>query len=288
MEFTNSTCSQSWNKEKSRETLEHDSTIVISSTLSENDDMVYAIVKTVSLRITLYLLTASQAHAIVPFAFWKTQIKIIQTTPTFRSSATNPAVSFTAAPKAGNRVIVMLWGWSNDYTYTTGTVADNQGNTYTRAAANNYGVNFGMGIFISNPIGTPSGTFTVTMNPTITGSPQTGGALMEVSGLSNDPSITDRTSCSSGLTAAPTSNATATTILDNELLIATAVGGRTNPMTWTPGAGWTTEATETDSSTYQGGQAVSRIVNAKAAYTHTWTLSPSDVWAACIATFKGF
>lgn len=99
------------------------------------------------------------------------------------ASSTEPFVaSFSTLPTAGNAVVVVF----NDNGDTSvSTVTDNQGNTYTAVVneQDSTAANTFAGVYWCSSIGSPSGTFTVTMTPSNAVGNKVGGFILEVSGI---------------------------------------------------------------------------------------------------------
>ena len=203
------------------------------------------------------------------------------------ASAGSVAASFASLPAAGNFIAVRAWGWHSGGTFdlTATGCTDNQGNTYTRAvwlAKPNAGV----AIYYAANIGTPSGTFTITVSP----ADASGNIIIiEASEYSGVATITplDVTASSSGNSGEPHSGTTAAAAKNDQLLVAVAESNNSHPQTWTTPTDWTERVLETDNSTYQGGQGIERIISAAGTRAAQFDVSGATaIWAACIAAFN--
>lgn len=126
------------------------------------------------------------------------------------------AASFASLPASGNSVFVLASMYSDTTAFTAGNVTDNQsGNVYGLEVVTNIDA-AAIAIFGDISIGSPSGTFTLTLNP-----PGSSGCWVEwigveFSGLLND--VGDKFSTATGNNQNPTVT-TATTTLADELVL---------------------------------------------------------------------
>ncbi|GMV16480.1 MAG: hypothetical protein AMXMBFR56_47040 [Polyangiaceae bacterium] len=239
-------------------------------------------------------------------------IAVVQSTPVKLTMAPTQtsAITLAAAPVAGNAIIVGVSCISDfgvvigdgggalvngDCLMPPGSVSDNQGNTYTQVvqgvaitsshqAARGY-------IFIAQPIGAPSGSFTITVDPEGTSAGQgiAWGAI-EVAGLSAPPSL-DATGYTASANGTSTTAATfQATTQANELAVA-VLTIRHNAVYAgiVPDNTWVSHQIHQDSLTGPPAHSmVSKIQTATGKPSHTWAhAAPSRGAAGVIATFKG-
>lgn len=195
--------------------------------------------------------------------------------------------SFPSLPAAGSTIMVMLSGANGTLDYAAGSVTDNQGNpAYTQAVQSVRNSNGRSAIFYAPNIGTPSGTFTITVN-TPAGTWFGIWVATSFTGMAAVP--LDQTSSSSGSSTTPTSGATPTTTQADEVLAAAMQIRVVLDTTLTVEAlspAWVEEAEDPFASS-EAGEHDTRIVTAAAAMTANWTSTQSATWTAAIATFKG-
>jgi hypothetical protein len=200
--------------------------------------------------------------------------------------------SFSTLPAAGNSIIVPIYAYNVSYSgvaMANGNVTDNQGNTYTKIAESSSGGNNKTYVFAAYNIGTPSGTFTISVTQTaFAANGEVWGAL-EVSGLAIS-SVVDQlvdgppASC----TAADTITSGATTQAD-ELAIGITGLAYDPTLTFTTDAGWTESYRKFDTSNYGGFSVVSKILSATGTVSHTWNnTTPARYYCPrALVTFKG-
>lgn len=217
----------------------------------------------------------------------------VQSTGKAGTEASNTlSFSFGTLPQANNGIIVSAFGW---YSGTQPTLAcsDNQGNTYTLAVSrfNVSGARWAA-IWYAHPIGTPSGTFTVTVSATGPSARSITAVAVEWSGLASNP--LDRTASNIGSGGNVDTTATATTGQAAEVLYAASVFGDTmttitnspNGTGSNPSSGWANEIEETDNSDRQAGAVAWVEVSSTLAARHVWVPSLQESYSAVIATFK--
>lgn len=194
--------------------------------------------------------------------------------------------SFPTLPSSASTVIVLLSGANASLDYAAGSVTDNQGNTYTQAvqsALNNRGRS---AIFYAENIGSPSGTFTITVNTTAS---TWFGTWAATSFTGMATSALDKTTSSSGTSTTPTSGATAATAQADEVVAGVMQSRFSTPGTITAevlSPAWVQEYEELDGTNTECGEGDTRIVSASAAMTANWTCDQNQTWTAAIATFK--
>ena len=193
-----------------------------------------------SLALVLTLLWVSPAWA---------QPEVEQHTNNSGTGLLSLGTSFSTTPDVGSLAVVLVQ-WVNGFTafVTDLNVADNQGNTYTRQAGQDW-VGRGTRVYTA-PIDTASGTFTITA--TFTGAPEwaTGAmriTIVEVSGADVDDPVEDadaNTGSSSSAALSAALDISADTVVF-------AVAGHQWDVTATLASGWT----EFQRSTGTGGYA---------------------------------
>jgi hypothetical protein len=213
----------------------------------------------------------------------------------FTNTSNDLTCSFATLPSAGNAIVAAFWGWDGG-TVPTISCSDNQGNTYTNAVTRRDATLQQWVAICRDPsIGTPSGTFTVTMSAAGPTQRNITGVAIEFTNFA--AADLDQTASNAGdlgtLPGADTT-ATATTAQANELLI--AVSGWCNAAgTWNsdigasgsaPATGWTLEIVEAVCSPTHAGSVAYNIVSSTVAARHTWSNNPtSSRYVAAIATF---
>ena len=225
-------------------------------------------------------LLAHPAHA---------QIAAVQSSGLFGNpagiTATSPA--FSANPKVGNTLVVMVWTWTEN-TAATINVTDSAGNTYTTVAQATIDQSAwfeSAAVYYARVAATgPGFTVTVTM-PNNDGESQSRVVAMEYSGLG----ALDQYATATG-SAATASVATPAALAQPNELIVSAMGVD-NPAdafsSITPSAGYTARGVELQNAGDTAGGAADQIAASAAAQSITWTTNPGlSGWAAIIATFK--
>lgn len=213
-------------------------------------------------------------------------------TPLGKIYAAAVSVDFATLPSSGSQICARAAGFRSG-TVTAAVFTDNQGNTYSSA------------VFIANvrwvaigcttvAIGTPSGTFTVTVTPT----GGTGGALeavaSEYTGLGSG-NVLDKIASGSGSSTTLDTTATATTTQADELLLYVAAANSSSATTTytenvtgsAPSSGWTEDFTDADDTNFLSVTFGSVIVSSTVAARHVITVSGAGPysWAAAVATF---
>lgn len=188
-------------------------------------------------------------------------------------------------PAVGNLLVVCV----SSYSFVTGdvTVADNQGNVYTKRAS--VGANTYAAISIwTAPVTTSGGTFTVTITMPSTGASNeqfSSAIAIEVSGQA--ASFLDAYGASTGTGTAAAATAMGDLTVSNDLVVGamTRVG---QSGTIAPNAGWTqiAEIDEANAATFCLNAAY-RAPGASGSYDPAWTLSSSDEWLATGIAIKG-
>lgn len=208
-----------------------------------------------------------------------------------RGAAVNSiAVSFASLPAAGNFIGVGVSHYDGSTGDTAaGSVSDNQGGTsYSRAVQSPEAGNATASIHYRENISSPSGTFTVTINPAGT-SGYIVGVGVEYSGVATSSSL-DKTATNSGSSSTPTSGTTAALAQADELVIAClqVSSTETNSEIDVPATtGYTNRCIEQDSNSYGAMSTDDKVVAATTAVSASWgNLVGPQPWSACIATFK--
>jgi len=210
-----------------------------------------------------------------------------QTTGKFRVSNTTPASgTFGTAPSVGDLVVVGFWGYLLPY-WGPEQCTDNQGNRYSLVARTAIGVN-AIGSIWMTVVKNTGATFTVSL--TKPGGGNFYGAGCATSFTSDVGwAIHDEVSTGTGTSTSPSTGSTATTAVDDELVVAIVTSITTNQASITVESvspAWTEEAEELSWSSYTPGEMVSRNVASAGAQSCSWTLASSAQWAAAIATFR--
>src|SRR5262245_42709425 len=168
-------------------------------------------------------------------------IAFVRATPHITGNGVNSAAgSFASLPAAGNSIIVPVACWDNDV--AVGEVTDNQGNSYTQDkwAGPTGGTDHAAGGIHSDiDIGTPSGTFTITINPS-NATDYIEGVGVEFSGLA-DSSAVDISTSALGNNQSPTASGGTSNQAD-ELWVGIACAqdnDDTLDIGWDFPAGWT-------------------------------------------------
>jgi hypothetical protein len=192
-------------------------------------------------------------------------------------------VSFPSLPAAGSTIIVLLGIYGETAPVTAGMCTDNQGNTYQIAVQQSgtspeYSV-----IWYAENIGTPSGTFTITLNTPGTDDYYSWAALA-VTGLATTASL-DRTQGQLGSGTDTRTGVTAATTQADELLLAVMTRGGIGTM-YVVTPGWTEVFEEENGQSWEAAAGASQIVAATGAYECAWANAANLNWGACIATFK--
>lgn len=193
----------------------------------------------------------------------------------------NSSTSFATLPTGGNTIIVVIGGFLNGGLQN---LTDNQGNSYTLVLQNT-----DVYIYAAYNIGTPSGTFTITVAPGGTGNYFNWGA-MEYTGINGVDQIGTATSSSTSNTVTTTG---ATNNVNELIVAAIKLDGS--------GQSWTTNITHDGSYTEQflrnymdannvAYSVVTKMQAASATPSHQWTYTAnpggSYTTYAAMATFK--
>ena len=227
-------------------------------------------------------------------------IVVVQTSRTSIVGNADPSLTLSAAPKAGNALIVGISCFSDldNCIIPDGGVTDNQGNTYALVVEGASIVSSDTHgsrpyLFIAQDIPAPVGAFTITVNPNGTPAENVQNfawGVIEVSGLA--PNSVDQTgrfpnSCCETTTTVETDAATAQA---NELAVAVHTArSNDNDFNYGHDAAWT-ERQLNDDGVSQASQhsMVTRVLTEPGVVSHTWTHDePSRGVAAIIATFRG-
>jgi hypothetical protein len=202
-----------------------------------------------------------------------------------QGNATSSSCSFTALPSTGDFILIQGQRWA-----TAGTVtdcSDNQGNTYAVAVQSPLaaGVISAFICYATN-IGTPSGTFTVTVSSGNTS--YWNLKATSWSGMATSSAL-DVTAMDAGSGTTASSGATGALAQSNNL-VAASVGlaaTQTSITVESLSPAWTEQFEELDANLTLAGEADTRVISSSSAQTANWTTSTSHVWSAVIAVFKG-
>lgn len=204
-------------------------------------------------------------------------------------AASSCGSSFGSLPSSGNAVIVTTSCWNASVDCNVSSVTDNQGNTYTQAVclqqdtgvANNQAC-----IYYAIPIGTPSGTFTVTANASA--STYFEVIAVEYSGVSTTSPV-DVTKSAKNTTGTSDTGASSSTTQANELAVCvSSVSANNSSLSYTTPTGYTRRGIQNNATTTIGFESSDKILSATDAQQCAWTHSTTsmDGWAAVLATFK--
>ena len=202
------------------------------------------------------------------------------------------ATSFGTLPSAGNMIVVMISAWRAVPGANIASVSDNQGNIYTKAIDRN-----GAGadtlceasIWYCANIGSPSGTHTVTANPTAGSDNYINVIASEISGQNTSSPLDATTSAAISSTGDVATGTTATLAQADEIvfIVASVSASNSNIAIDTP-ATYTRIGVNQDSTATIGFEASYKIVAATTAVTAQWSHDNTgqDEAAGVIATFK--
>ena len=204
-----------------------------------------------------------------------------------QGNTTSSSCSFTALPSAGDFILIQGQRWA-----TTGVVtgcSDNQGNSYSVAVQSSLaaGVISAFICYATN-IGTPSGTFTVTVS---SGSDASWWNFKATSwsGMATASAL-DVTAVNAGGFGTPPSSGATGALAQANNLVAASVGISTTQTSITVEAlspAWTQQFEELSANVTIAGEADTRVISSSSAQTANWILSTDGVWSAVIAVFKG-
>lgn len=210
--------------------------------------------------------------------------KVQTSTRTSGTSITSLANSFGSLPSAGNFVYVVVHKYSSGANFAAGDVTDNQGNTYILAAK---GTSVGSGhvaIYYAANIGTPSGTFTITVQYD-----QVANGHMiaeEWSGMGSDPALTVASNAGTGTSLTSGTTTSVTPGVDGALVVAAAAIVQAATLTVeTVSPAWTETDEVTTPFFAPAGESDQRVITASGTQSCSWTSSVLGGWESCIAVF---
>ncbi len=199
---------------------------------------------------------------------------------TFASTVTSVSKSFASPPAAGRAIVVICHKYTG--AFSTGDVVDNQGNDYVLAHSS--ASPCVAAVFYAPNIGTPAGTFTVTMNfPTLNNGWFT---IEEWDGLGSAPAVTAADANGFGATAS--TGTTASVAVDVEALAVVVetdqqAGAATIDVV---SPTWDLIAEDRAGSPFgQIGSAYERIITASGTQSASWSLTGSATWSGVIVVF---
>jgi hypothetical protein len=191
------------------------------------------------------------------------------------------SLSFDSLPSAGSTVIVLFQAYQAGLTLAADAVADNQSNTYTRAASHVQATDYGVAVYHCLSVGSPSGTFTVTLTAGGTGACQGILTILEYTGID---ALEGATATGSGL-GAPTVTRAVGTASALQVAICGTVANQSSLVVNTLSPAWTEEA-EQLSSSYVPGESNSRLSDIGTGnFTAAWTPSSENIWFAAVAVY---
>lgn len=200
------------------------------------------------------------------------------------SGSASVSVSFVTSPVAGSFVGVMVEGFGANINYPSNGCTDNQGNTYTRAIfLDDNPRSIACAIYFCPSIGSPTGTFTITVTANVTAFQVIGAAEFSAASTSTTPAAT-QTNTDAGSTTA-VSTGTTGALASAERLALAVFSGDSEPGTITiAGTGaWTQEFEELTFS-FEPGEGDSQIATATTYEAH-WTTGSGTEYVAAIAVF---
>lgn len=210
---------------------------------------------------------------------------LVQTsTRTSATSVTSIANSLGSLPAAGNFVLVLVHKYTSLHQFAAGDVTDNQGNTYILAA---------QGVSVSSPqcaiyycanIGSPSGTFTITVQ---FGESANGHLIaQEWANMGTDPALHVASNAGTGTALSSGTTVSVTPPVDGALVVSIAAIIQAATLTVeTVSPAWTEVDEVTTPFSAPAGESDYRIVTAAGTQSCAWTSTVSGAWGAAIAVF---
>lgn len=206
----------------------------------------------------------------------------------FSSVLSNTTLSFASLPSAGSLIVVIICGTVDEdgTEYAVLEVTDNQGNTYARRISAPDAGDGNVEIWSAENIGTPSGTFTISINHESGSSENYGVAeAFEISGAAVS-AVTEQTTSAGG--SSPDDAAFSLTLVQaNQIIFAGAINSPgaifSPPSNYTEefDVGWQEAISE---NSYQG-SAVYRIVTVGGEHVAQWSHGNAD-WVVAAASFR--
>jgi hypothetical protein len=191
-------------------------------------------------------------------------------------------LSFDSLPSAGRAVVVACFGYLSSIDFGTGSVTDNQGNTYTRRTSATIGTAAQLAIYDCLSIGSPSGTFTVSIDGGSAGTLKIIAVILEVAGLSTFEGQNTAT----GSSTAPSVTRTVAAASAFQVSAAMAAANQESIVVGVLSPTWTEEAEQLSYSSYMAGEIDSRVADIGTGdFTAAWTLATSASWAAGVAVY---
>jgi len=200
-------------------------------------------------------------------------IAFVQSKSTNSGGTTSLALTYTNNVASASLLIAGMFdgGGINQADSVTDSV---QGGNWNQDVTANLATDHDtVGIF--SRVNATGGATTVTAH----GTTVVGLAIHEYSGLATTTPL-DKTQSNNATSGSATSNSTATTTSANELVFG-LIGTSGSGDTVTAGSGY--QARETDAPGHIATE--DKIVSATGTYAATWTISPSDEYAALVATY---
>lgn len=218
----------------------------------------------------------------------------VQATPKVVQSASgaNVVCSFTTLPATGSSIIVTILGWGSSADFTITSVTDNQGNgTYTQSFISGAQGLKQIHQYIKHGIGTPSGTFSVTIDLAQPTNVYTLAVASEVTGLDQTSTVDQVlgnpvTSTTLDASVGPTG----TTTVANEIVYAMmTLDNGDSTLNITVPSGYTEILVEQNGVANEGGEVAYKIVTGTGTQSAAWTHDNTSQtgWVAGIATYKG-
>lgn len=226
---------------------------------------------------------------LIPVQSWAAVAFVKASTKSSCSNASSCGTSFGSLPSSGNAVIVTISCWNASVDCAVTSVTDNQSNTYSQAAcqqrdtgvANNQAC-----IYYAIPIGSPSGTFTVTANASA--STYFEVIAVEYSGVATASPVDITKTAQGAVTTADTGASSSTTQADELAVCVAAVSANNAALAFTTPSGYTRRGVQNNAMTTVGFESSDKILSATGAQQCAWSHDTTalDGWSTALATFK--
>jgi len=194
------------------------------------------------------------------------------------ANADSGTLAFPGSVTSGNLLVVSGANWKSGGSSVTVAVSDTRSTSYTVLET----YDGEMTLFIAYGVASSSGACTVTVDPAGTAN-YFSYSIDEFTGQDATPLDVDGGS-SNGTSTTPADSVTTATA--NDLIIGVMTQSTASSISLTPGGSYTEIGEEEDNGTYQGHNAVFRIVTTAQAYSVDWTMGSSQYWVAKTAAFK--
>ncbi len=199
-------------------------------------------------------------------------------------------LSFGTLPAAGAHILISIGGYQPSG-YDVTSVTDNQGNSYARAVASGLAAGLMRSlIYVAENIGTPSGTFTLTITNTQASGNYIAAIASEVSGLAASGAADQTATGTAADASLATAGPTGTTVQADELVFAAMqMASASTDIGVGPPASYTEVLVEQNAAMSDGHEVAYRILSATGTQTVIWTYGSSGQvgWSAALLTLKG-